>query len=642
MTTCTVDKVDSNITGLALAEEICLKELPTVASDGFAPEWQVMEPNSYSDFGGEIATVARQPLSARRQRKKGTVTDLTSGGGFNTDVTKTNMVKWMQGFFFANARQKASTKPLNGAKIAITSVATADDSFNAATGLTRFLANHIVKAVGFLSANNGRHLVSTVAAGKITVAENLTIEAAPSASAYLQAVGYRFGAGTVTLTASAASAVLAVSGTAFAAGTYTLTDAPADGDTVTIGTTVYTYEATLPLTAYQVLVGATEEATAANLVAAINADTGAGTLYGIGTLVHPSVSAAAVAGVVTVTATVSGTPSNTIATTETGANSSWGAATLAGGTGVGFDTLGLVAGEWIGIGGDLTATQFATAASTNRPGYGRISAITNSSITMDDTTFTPQTDAGTGKTIEIFFGTVVRNEPEAVDIVARSYQMERTLGNDASDLPQSQYIKGCIANELTLNVPTAEKITMDLTYIGLDDEARTGLEGLKDGTRLPAQGEDAYNTSLDIYRVRLAVVDPAEMNNDALIGYMESASITVNNNASPNKALGHLGGFSVSVGNFDAGGSVTGYFTTVEALQAIRNNADISYNLIVAADNGGFIWDTPLLGVSGGRLDVALNQAVKIPLEASGAENDNGYTLLCTWFEYLPDSLMPE
>jgi len=40
MTTCTVDKVDSNITGLALAEEICLKQLPTVASDGFAPEWQ--------------------------------------------------------------------------------------------------------------------------------------------------------------------------------------------------------------------------------------------------------------------------------------------------------------------------------------------------------------------------------------------------------------------------------------------------------------------------------------------------------------------------------------------------------------------------------------------------------------------------
>ena len=641
MTTCTVDKVDSNITGLALAEEICLKELPTVASDGFAPEWQVMEPNSYADFGGEISTVARQPLSAGRQRKKGTVTDLNSGGGFNTDVTRTNMPKWMQGFFFANARQKGSTKPLNGAKIALTSVATADDSFNAAAGLTRFVAGHIVKAVGFLATNNGRHLVSTVATGKVTVAENLTNEAAPSALAYLQAVGFRFGAGVASLTASATAAVLAITGTAFASGTYTLADAPTAADTVTIGTTVYTYSATLPLAAYEVLIGADEDATAANLVAAINAGTGAGTLYGIGTLVHPTVAASAVAGVVTVTAKVSGTPSNAIATTEAGTNSSWGAATLAGGTGVGFDTLGLVPGEWVFVGGDVTDSKFTTTASTNRPGYARIASMTNAALTFDDTTWTPQTDAGTGKTIELFFGTVARNEPEPVDIITRSYQMERTLGVDDSGLPQSQYIKGCIANELTMNIPTADKITIDLKYIGLDDEARTGAEGLKEGTRLVAQGEDAYNTSLDIYRVRMAIVDPTEINNDALFGYVEQATITINNNATPNKALGYLGGFSVSVGNFDVGGSITAYFTTVEALQAIRANADLTYNVIVAADNGGFIFDTPLLGVSGGRLDVALNAAVKIPLESSGAQNANGYTLLSTWFEYLPDAAMP-
>ena len=59
---CAINKIDSNITGLAFAEEVCLKQLPTTAADGFDPTWYALEPNSYSDFGGEIATVARAPI----------------------------------------------------------------------------------------------------------------------------------------------------------------------------------------------------------------------------------------------------------------------------------------------------------------------------------------------------------------------------------------------------------------------------------------------------------------------------------------------------------------------------------------------------------------------------------------------------
>lgn len=642
MTTCTVNKVDSNITGLSLAEEVCLKQLPTLAADGFDPTWYAMEPNAYSDFGGDLTTVARQPLSASRQRKKGTVTDLSSGGGFNTDLTKSNLVKWLQGFFFATAREKPATAPLNGAVVPLTSIATSDDSFNAASGLLRFFAGHIIATRNALAANNGRHLVSTVTDVKVTVAENLTDEATPAATASLHAVGFRFAAGIASLTASAAAAVLAITGTAAASGVYTITGATnvAADETVTIGTHVYTFKVT-PTAGDQVKIGADKAATLVNLAAAINGSAGAGSLYGVGTVAHTQVSAVAGASIVTVTAKVSGTPSNAIATTEVSTNGAWGSATLTGGAGIGFDTLGLVPGEWVFVGGDLAATQFTQTASTNRPGYARISAVTKSSLTFDDTTWTPQTDAGTGKTLEIFFGTVVRNEPNPADIVTRSVQMERQLGNDDSGLPQSQYIKGCIANEFTLNVPTAEKVTADLKYIGLDDEARTGLEGLKSGARVSALGEDAYNTSLDIYRVRMAVVDPSEMNSDALFGYVQAATVTINNNATPNKALGFLGGFDVSVGNFDASGSITAYFTTVEALKAIRANADIAYNIIAAAGNAGFIFDMPLLGASGGRLNVALNQPVTIPLTPNGAQNSLGYTLLSVWFDYLPDIAMP-
>lgn len=99
-----------------------------------------------------------------------------------------------------------------------------------------------------------------------------------------------------------------------------------DGDTVTIGTTVYTMKAALtsPAVAYEVLIGVSVSATLDNLIAAITADTGAGTLYGTGTLVHPLVTAAAGTGdTIDVTAKTKGVLGNTIAKAEDSAGLDW-------------------------------------------------------------------------------------------------------------------------------------------------------------------------------------------------------------------------------------------------------------------------------------------------------------------------------
>lgn len=116
-----------------------------------------------------------------------------------------------------------------------------------------------------------------------------------------------------------------------ATGALTFSGTGTAGDTVTIGTEVYTLVAALsvgPAVENEVLIGATADATAANIAAAINGGAGAGVVYSGTTQRHPFVDASVAGAVVTVTAEVAGTGGNSIATTDSGTGASWGAATL--------------------------------------------------------------------------------------------------------------------------------------------------------------------------------------------------------------------------------------------------------------------------------------------------------------------------
>lgn len=498
------DKIDSNIVGASYSVETSLKVLAG------SPIWQAIDVNSYSDFGAEVSNVARAPINPSRQNRKGTTTDVEPAGGFNIDMTMNTMTPLLQGFFFADAREKDTNLPLNAAAIAISDITVG--TVVAASGMDSYDTDDIVLMSGnTIAGNNGITLVTSSTATILTVVKVLTANASPAATSKVTKVGHQFAAGVASITASASSITLDATG---------------------------------------------------------------------------------------------------------------------------IEGFGLIPGEWIFIGGDDAGTFF----DNNVQGYARILAVNTDSLSLDQTTFTAATDAGAGKTIQIFFGTMIKNELPPL-IIRRSYNWERSLGNDGDGV-QTQYLEGSVANELTLNVPSTDKMNIDMSYVAVDETTRSGAVGPKSGTRVADPGEEGLNTSQNVFRSRIAVIDPLNLNSDALFGFVSAVNIVVSNNVSGLKAVGVVGSFELNVGTFDITGTVTAYFQSVAAIESIRANADVEYSLITAHDNEAFVWDIPLVGTAGGRLSVTKDEAVTVPLEATGVRNQHDYTLAFIKLPYVPTAGM--
>lgn len=307
---------------------------------------------------------------------------------------------------------------------------------------------------------------------------------------------------------------------------------------------------------------------------------------------------------------------------------------------VDLTTLGVIPGEWVYIGGDAAGSSFATAANN---GFKRVYSVAAGRITFDLSLLPMVTEASTTETVEIALGRVLKNEL-VPNIVRRSYQIERTLGapDDASpNALQSEYLIGAVPNQLEVTINQADKITASMDFVATDNEQRTATTGVKPGTRVAAVESDAFNTSSDFSFIRLAVLDPLNEAPPQLFGHCTELAITVNNNVTANKAIAVLGAFDMTAGTFEVSASVTAYFATIEAVQAVRNNEDVTLNFGVAKNNAGFVCDIPLIALGNARLDVQIDEPIMLPLDIQAAtavaiNANTDYTLLWCFFDYLP------
>ncbi len=179
--------------------------------------WFLLEPNSIDEFGADITTVSRDPISRNRQRRKGTVTDLDSAVAFEEDITLSSFRDFVEGFCFVTGINSDVTQ------LATTAAETTTDSYTvsalSAAQADKFEVDTLIHVTGFTNAgNNGLKTVDADIASSataITVAENLVDEPSPPADAKLSFAGHQVAAGDVVTwdwDAGTNTAVLALTG----------------------------------------------------------------------------------------------------------------------------------------------------------------------------------------------------------------------------------------------------------------------------------------------------------------------------------------------------------------------------------------------------------------------------------------------
>ena len=298
-------------------------------------------------------------------------------------------------------------------------------------------------------------------------------------------------------------------------------------------------------------------------------------------------------------------------------------------------------GQAIYIGGDAEATRFAGSGLN---GYARIRQVEAKKITFDNPSFTPATDAGASKTIQVFYPTVLKNALSDATRTRRSYTIERTLGEGATQgSRQAQYVVGAAPNQMTLAFPLANLITANLSYVPARPEYEA--TALKSGTRVPFTGlDDYFNTTDDLVLGRICSSDRA-LSPSSYFGVVSEFTLDQMNNVTLNKGQGHLGGFSVSYGDFVVTGTLNAYFETVAPLQSIIGNQRSQYHVYYGHNNHGFAFDIPLCSLSGGIPAFTKNQPITVPLTMTAARSTTigegfGHVMLYSYFPYLPTVAM--
>lgn len=299
-------------------------------------------------------------------------------------------------------------------------------------------------------------------------------------------------------------------------------------------------------------------------------------------------------------------------------------------TALDFTTLGLTVGQHVQVGGVATVNRFANAADY---GIARVEAIAAGKLTLGNTNMQFVADTGTGKQIDLYFGSFARNVGvNDADFLRTRFTMEARY-NTSPVL--YEYARDCYSNTMALSFPNEDKSTMELGFVGKDIEAPTSTRKLGASWTDMAQ-TTAFNTASDFARLRLVDVDPLGMS-----VFFKDTTINIDNGATPETVIGNLGAAFVNLGNFTVTLDTETVMVDGAVLAAIRANTTVSLTMGLRNDDGGFVVDLPSMTLGDGAKNLAVDEKVKIATSGAVFKDDRlGYSMSISLFGYLPPDAM--
>lgn len=298
-------------------------------------------------------------------------------------------------------------------------------------------------------------------------------------------------------------------------------------------------------------------------------------------------------------------------------------------------TLGLHVGQKIRMGSDANAFG-------NGQAVGRIVSITAALITLDKVEnlgLTSTLNGGGNETstaCDILYGPFIRNvSVDDADFVERSFQFELTYNNlqepDGTG-DEYEYAIGNLCNELTLNLPGQDKGTMSFGFIGTNSDDITTTRKGNVANAVGAVQTAAFNTSSDFARLNLWSTAEADLGS-----CFTSLTLTLGNEVSPEKCLGTLGALFMNTGNFSVSLDAELLFTDSDLAQSIKDNATVTFDVLMKNDDGAIALDIPSLTLGGGARSFPVNESIKISVTGQAfADATLDTSIGITEFPYFP------
>lgn len=287
-----------------------------------------------------------------------------------------------------------------------------------------------------------------------------------------------------------------------------------------------------------------------------------------------------------------------------------------------FDTMGFELGQWVFVGGDSSATKFAS----NGVGLARISAIAASSLTFDLVTWAPTNDSGTSKTIELYWGSCIKNRSSEANILSWYWTIAGKLGLD-NDGQMIHLAKSAMLDELKLTMPRPDDNSMVMAEMNFIPTAYFAYAGSDAGSApssniLSATSEvsDTFYTTSSDFRIAKVYKYGTGANPTNQYALITDIEISTKNNLEAQAFVTNSVYSDVVAKNLEITGKFNAALSTITPLNDIKN--DTKYGMLLYWSHTfdgrkcGIIIDIPYVDVTTTGTKVSKGDAIiTIPVD---------------------------